>query len=252
MNEGNGFPTRLGLRGWPHAAEDIIVARNNHPFPPTTGAHIHMQPHQLGHVGRPDAGGRRRTASTSRPRATPPHHIALNRGKALGTYDNQLQDEPAASARKRTAGPSSPGSRTAHSTCIGTDHAPHTPDEKDREFDYAPNGITRARKPPCPSASPSSSAKAKFKPPAGHRPHDPAGGRDPETTPPARSRPAPQQMSACSIPNEKLALRRPDRIQQIAQLAMVRPATDRPASGRPFVSGRIVYSDGKIIVPATE
>ncbi|MBA3850197.1 MAG: dihydroorotase, partial [Opitutus sp.] len=25
--------------------------------------------------------------------------------------------------------------------CIGTDHAPHSPDEKDREFDFAPNGI---------------------------------------------------------------------------------------------------------------
>jgi dihydroorotase len=41
MNEGT-VSTRLGLQGWPHAAEDIIVARNiilSH----YSGAHIHMQ-----------------------------------------------------------------------------------------------------------------------------------------------------------------------------------------------------------------
>ena len=32
--------------------------------------------------------------------------------------------------------------RTDTGQKVGTDHAPHSPDEKDREFDYAPNGIT--------------------------------------------------------------------------------------------------------------
>jgi dihydroorotase len=34
------------------------------------------------------------------------------------------------------------GLRDGTLDCIGTDHAPHAPDEKDKEFDYAPNGIT--------------------------------------------------------------------------------------------------------------
>ena len=33
------------------------------------------------------------------------------------------------------------GLRDGTLDCIATDHAPHTPDDKDREFDYAPNGI---------------------------------------------------------------------------------------------------------------
>jgi dihydroorotase len=33
------------------------------------------------------------------------------------------------------------GLRDGTIDCIATDHAPHTPDEKDREFDYAPNGV---------------------------------------------------------------------------------------------------------------
>ena len=41
MNEGE-WSLRLGLRGWPKAAEDIIVARNIQ-LAELTGAHIHMQ-----------------------------------------------------------------------------------------------------------------------------------------------------------------------------------------------------------------
>ena len=33
------------------------------------------------------------------------------------------------------------GLRDGTLDCIATDHAPHTDYEKDREFDYAPNGI---------------------------------------------------------------------------------------------------------------
>ena len=41
MNEGV-MTTRLGLRGWPNAAEDLIVARNVI-LSEYTGAHIHLQ-----------------------------------------------------------------------------------------------------------------------------------------------------------------------------------------------------------------
>src|SRR5438445_30667 len=41
MNEGV-MSMRLGLRGWPHAAEDLIVSRNVI-LSTYTGAHIHLQ-----------------------------------------------------------------------------------------------------------------------------------------------------------------------------------------------------------------
>jgi dihydroorotase len=41
MNEGD-MSIRLGLRGWPNAAEDLIVSRNVI-LSAYTGAHIHMQ-----------------------------------------------------------------------------------------------------------------------------------------------------------------------------------------------------------------
>ena len=69
-----------------------------------------------------------------------PHHIALT-DESLGTYDTNFKMNPPlrteADRRAIIA-----GLRDGSLDCIGTDHAPHTPTEKDREFDYAPNGIT--------------------------------------------------------------------------------------------------------------
>jgi dihydroorotase len=68
-----------------------------------------------------------------------PHHIALTE-EALGTYDTNLKMNPPlrteADRRAIIA-----GLRDGTLDCIGTDHAPHAPEEKDKEFDYAPNGI---------------------------------------------------------------------------------------------------------------
>jgi dihydroorotase len=68
-----------------------------------------------------------------------PHHIALTE-EALGTYDTHLKMNPplrTEADRKAIIA----GLRDGTLDCIGTDHAPHAPEEKDREFDYAPNGI---------------------------------------------------------------------------------------------------------------
>lgn len=135
MNEG-AVSTRLGLRGWPHAAEDIIVARNiilSH----YSGAHIHMQ-----HISSAMSVELLRRAKKDGINVTgeaTPHHIALT-DEALGTYDTNFKMNPPlrteADRRAIIA-----GLKDGSLDCIGTDHAPHTPDEKDREFDYAPNGI---------------------------------------------------------------------------------------------------------------
>jgi dihydroorotase len=135
MNEGV-VSTRLGLKGWPHAAEDIIVARNII-LSKYTGAHIHMQhissAHSVELMRRAKKDGINVTAEAT------PHHIALTE-EALGTYDTHLKMNPplrTEADRKAIIA----GLRDGTLDCIGTDHAPHAPEEKDREFDYAPNGI---------------------------------------------------------------------------------------------------------------
>ena len=135
MNEGT-VSTRLGLRGWPHAAEDIIVARNVI-LSEYTGAHIHLQHissrYSVGIIRRAKSRGVRITAEAT------PHHLALTE-ESLATYDTNFKMNPPlrteADRRALVA-----GLRDGTLDCISTDHAPHTDYEKDKEFDYAPNGI---------------------------------------------------------------------------------------------------------------
>jgi dihydroorotase len=135
MNEGV-VSTRLGLKGWPHAAEDIIVARNII-LSRYTGAHIHMQhissAHSVELMRQAKRDGINVTAEAT------PHHLAFTE-EALGTYDTHFKMNPPlrteADRRAIIA-----GLKDGTLDCIGTDHAPHAPEEKDREFDYAPNGI---------------------------------------------------------------------------------------------------------------
>jgi dihydroorotase len=135
MNEGD-MSVRLGLRGWPNAAEDLIVSRNVI-LSTYTGAHIHMQ-HissalSVEIVRQAKAKGIRVTAEAT------PHHIALTDG-ALSTYDTNFKMNPPlrTEADRRAV---IAGLRDGTLDCIATDHAPHTDYEKDQEFDYAPNGI---------------------------------------------------------------------------------------------------------------
>jgi dihydroorotase len=135
MNEGV-MSTRLGLRGWPHAAEDIIVARNVI-LSESTGAHVHLQHitsrFSVDIIRRAKARGARVTAEAT------PHHLAFT-DDALAGYDTNFKMNPPlrteADRQSLIA-----GLRDGTLDIIATDHAPHTPDEKDREFDHAPNGV---------------------------------------------------------------------------------------------------------------
>jgi len=135
MNEGD-MSIRLGLRGWPNAAEDLIVSRNVI-LSTYSGAHIHMQ-HvssalSVDIIRQAKARGVRITAEAS------PHHIALTDG-ALSTYDTNFKmNPPLRTEDDRRA--IIAGLRDGTLDCIATDHAPHKDFEKDKEFDYAPNGI---------------------------------------------------------------------------------------------------------------
>lgn len=135
MNEGV-VSTRLGLRGWPNAAEDLIVARNVI-LSEYTGAHIHLQHissrFSIDVIRRAKTRGARITAEAT------PHHIALTED-CLSTYDTNFKMNPplrTEADRKAIIA----GLRDGTLDCVCTDHAPHTDYEKDKEFDYAPNGI---------------------------------------------------------------------------------------------------------------
>lgn len=135
MNEGI-VSTRLGLRGWPNAAEDLIVARNVI-LSEYTGAHIHLQhissKFSVDVIRRAKQRGARISAEAT------PHHIALT-DDALATYDTNFKmNPPLRTEEDRVA--LIAGLRDGTLDIIATDHAPHTDYEKDKEFDYAPNGI---------------------------------------------------------------------------------------------------------------
>ncbi len=135
MNEG-AVSTRLGLRGWPNAAEDIIVARNVI-LSEYTGAHIHCQhissKFSVDVIRRAKSRGAKITAEGT------PHHIALTEDALVGYDTNFKMNPPVRTEEDRKA--IIAGLRDGTLDCIATDHAPHTESEKDREFDFAPNGI---------------------------------------------------------------------------------------------------------------
>jgi dihydroorotase len=135
MNEGV-MSIRLGLRGWPNAAEDIIVSRNVI-LSTYTGAHIHLQ-----HISSRNAVEivrRAKSRGVNISAEATPHHIALTEAALVG-YDTSFKMNPPLRTeedRKEIIA----GLRDGTLDCIATDHAPHTNYEKDKEFDFAPNGI---------------------------------------------------------------------------------------------------------------
>jgi dihydroorotase len=135
MHEGH-VSTRLGLAGWPRAAEDIIVARDLI-LAEATGARYHVA-----HVSTLGAVRLLREAK-SRGLAVSaevtPHHLLLTHEALLG-YDtackvNPPLREPEDIEALREA------LRDGTIDCIATDHAPHSPLEKECEFAAASPGM---------------------------------------------------------------------------------------------------------------
>ncbi len=135
MNEGE-WSLRLGLRGWPKAAEDIIVARNVI-LAEISGAHIHMQ--HVSSAASVDILRRAKQRGISVSGEASPHHIEFT-DACLADYDTVFKmNPPLRTEADREA--LIDGLCDGTLDCIATDHAPHTPTEKDREFDAAPFGI---------------------------------------------------------------------------------------------------------------
>ena len=164
MHEGY-WNVALGLRGWPAAGEEMIVARNVL-LAELTGAKIHCQ-----HLS---AAGSVALIREAKKRGVPisgeacPHHFTLTDAAVAGSekfwsgdgktlhasgitshaslpswpaYDTHFKmNPPLRSAKDREAILEGLADGTIEILC--SDHAPHCDYEKEVEFDYAPFGIT--------------------------------------------------------------------------------------------------------------
>ncbi len=157
------WSTVLGLRGWPAAGEEAMVARDIL-LAEMTGAQVHCQ-----HIS---AAGSVRLLREAKRRGVPisaeacPHHFTLTDAAVAGTekfletdgkdvlgpgssgraqptwpaYDTNFKvNPPLGSARDRAAILEGLADGTLEILC--SDHAPHCDYEKEVEFDYAPFGI---------------------------------------------------------------------------------------------------------------
>ena len=135
MHEG-GVATRLGLRGWPRVAEDIIVARD------LLLAEYTRARYHVAHVSTLGSVRLLREAKSRGIRATAevtPHHLMLTHDAVLG-YDTACKVNPPLREREDVD-----ALRAALADgsidCIATDHAPHSELEKDCEFAAASPGM---------------------------------------------------------------------------------------------------------------
>ena len=135
MNEGE-VSVRLGLTGWPSAAEDLIVARNII-LSKMTGAHIHVQ--HISSAGSVELLRQAKKEGVNITGEAMPHHMALT-DECLTAYDaNFKMNPPLRTEADRLA--VIEGLLDGSLDIIATDHAPHTDYEKDCELDQAPFGI---------------------------------------------------------------------------------------------------------------
>ena len=135
MNEGI-ISARLGLKGIPSEAEEIMVIRDIL-LARRTGGHVHLA--HMSTVGSVELirWGKERGINVTA--EVCPHHISLTEDRVLGYNTNAKMNPPLRTARDVEALRDAVKDGTID--MIATDHAPHHYDEKEREFADAPNGI---------------------------------------------------------------------------------------------------------------
>lgn len=135
MNEGF-TSTKLGLAGIPHAAEEVMVARDIL-LAELTGCRLH-----IAHVS---ASGSVRLIREAKARGvrvtaeTCPHYFTLTEDAVRG-YNTMAKMNPPLRTAEDVAAVKQ-GLKDGSIDAIATDHAPHALDEKAAEFDSAPFGI---------------------------------------------------------------------------------------------------------------
>ncbi|HLC20497.1 MAG TPA: dihydroorotase [Candidatus Methylomirabilis sp.] len=128
--------TELGLRGIPSASEASMVARDLL-LAELTGARLH-----IAHVSAAESVRVIREAKARGIRVScevTPHHFTLTEDAVRGFDTNAKMNPPLRSEADRQA--LLEGLRDGTIDVIATDHAPHTAQEKEQEFDLAPFGV---------------------------------------------------------------------------------------------------------------
>jgi dihydroorotase len=137
MHEG-ATSTRLGLKGIPGQAEEVMVLRDI-ALAELTGGRVHIaHASTAGTVRAVREAKRRGLAVTAE---VTPHHLTLtDEDVASSGYSTDFKMSPPLRSAADVAACVA-GLADGTIDCIATDHAPHSPVEKDLEFDAALNGI---------------------------------------------------------------------------------------------------------------
>lgn len=135
MNEGL-VSTTLGLPSLPTVSEDLIVMRGIL-LAEYTGGRIH-----IAHISSKRSVELVREAKKKGINVTAevtPHHFTLT-DETLRTFDTNFKMSPPLRCREDVEAMIE-GLKDGTIDCIASDHAPHSIEEKEMEFIYAPNGI---------------------------------------------------------------------------------------------------------------
>ncbi len=129
--------TRLGMSGRPAVAEEIAVIRDIK-LAGLTGSHLHIA--HVSTAGAVEAIRRGKAEGVKVTAEATPHHFALTDEIIGEKFDTNLRvNPPLRTEEDRLA--VIKGLVDGTIDCIATDHAPHTAEEKDVEFNFAPPGM---------------------------------------------------------------------------------------------------------------
>lgn len=128
--------TKLGLPPLPSVAEDLIVARDIM-MAEYTGGKVH-----IAHISTKNSVELVRQAKAKGLKITSevtPHHFHMT-DDLVSTYNTNTKMNPPLRTQKDVEAIIE-GLKDGTIDCIASDHAPHSLEEKEMEFEYAPNGI---------------------------------------------------------------------------------------------------------------
>jgi len=135
MNEG-GESMRLGLRGMPAAAEEMMIHRDIQ-LAEITGGRLHIL--HVSTAGGVDLIRRGKARGVKVTGEACPHHFTLT-DRCLRDFDSNYKMSPPLRTQADVDAIIE-GLKDNTLDVIATDHAPHAPEKKMRELDQAPNGI---------------------------------------------------------------------------------------------------------------
>jgi dihydroorotase len=135
MNEG-AMSSVLGLPGWPHEAEEIMLARDLI-LAHGAGARLHV-PH-LTTAGGVDLVRRAKAAGTRVTAEVTPHHLSLE-DREVAAYDAVMKVNPPLRTRGDIEALRA-GLADGTIDAVATDHAPHGREAKRQPWEHAPCGM---------------------------------------------------------------------------------------------------------------